>query len=46
MDGRPAMWYREVFDLAFHNLDRERAAALWRKQLEKPKKKKKDEDDD
>jgi hypothetical protein len=27
-----------VFDLAFHNLDRERAVTLWKKQLEEPKK--------
>ena len=38
LDGRPVRWYNEVFDLAFHNLDKERAAGLWKKQLEEAKK--------
>lgn len=47
LDGRPASWYSDVFELAFHNLDTQRAQTLWKANLaEKKKKKKKDEDDD
>jgi len=48
LDGRPASWYSEVFDLAFHNLDKERAVMLWKKQLQESKesKKSRSKDDD
>ncbi|EHK97378.1 Ribosomal protein S5 2-like protein [Glarea lozoyensis ATCC 20868] len=48
IDGRPAAWYHDVFDLVFPGLDAEKANSMWKKQLEKKKKdsKKDDEDDD
>lgn len=46
LEGRPASWYSEVFDLAFHNLDKKRVANLWKKQLEKPAKKEKGREHD
>lgn len=38
LDGRPANWYTDVFELAFHNLDRERAQVLWTDKLVEDKK--------
>ncbi|TVY56737.1 Mitochondrial Lon protease-like protein, partial [Lachnellula suecica] len=45
IDGKPAKWYSDVFDLVFPNLDKEQANKLWKEQLTK-KKGEKDEDDD
>jgi Lon-like ATP-dependent protease len=44
LEGRPASWYSDVFDLAFHNLDKERASKLWQEQLKKTEKKKSEDD--
>ena len=34
IEGRPVGWYKEVFDLVFPNMDRARANAVWKDQLE------------
>lgn len=44
LDGRPANWYTDVFELAFHNLDRERAQVLWKDKLVEDKKDKEQKD--
>lgn len=44
IEGRPANWYSEVFDLIFPNLDREKANKC--KICEKKKKEKEEKDDD
>ncbi|KAI9846033.1 MAG: ATP-dependent Lon protease pim1 [Thelocarpon superellum] len=36
LDGRPASWYTDVFDLVFPNLDPERARHRWKAQLAAP----------
>ncbi|KAF4631394.1 hypothetical protein G7Y89_g6739 [Cudoniella acicularis] len=45
IEGRPAKWYSDVFDLVFPNLDKEHANNQWKEQLTK-KSEKSDEDDD
>ncbi|KAH8804990.1 lon protease-like protein [Xylogone sp. PMI_703] len=37
IEGHPAKWYSDVFELVFPNLDRERANSLWKEELSKPK---------
>ena len=47
IEGHPAAWYSDVFDLVFANLDKEKANTVWKKQLKKSKKEdSKDEDSD
>ncbi|CAG8973302.1 hypothetical protein HYALB_00000064 [Hymenoscyphus albidus] len=48
IEGHPAKWYSDVFDLVFPNLDVEQANNQWKDQLKKKKKadKEKDEDSD
>ncbi|RAL64265.1 hypothetical protein DID88_002157 [Monilinia fructigena] len=43
IEGKPAKWYSDVFDLVFPNLDKEVANGLWKDQLEKKKGDKEDE---
>ena len=38
IEGHPAKWYSDVFDLVFPNIDKVRANSVWKKQLSKPKK--------
>lgn len=46
IEGHPAKWYSDVFDLVFPGLDKEAANKVWKKQLKKSKKEeKKDEED-
>lgn len=45
IEGRPAKWYSDVFDLVFPDLDQNQANDQWKEQL-KEKKNEKDEDDD
>jgi Lon-like ATP-dependent protease len=45
IEGKPAKWYSDVFDLVFPNLDKEQANNLWKDQLTK-KGEKDGEDDD
>lgn len=33
LEGRPVAWYSDVFDIAFHDLDKAKAANLWKGQL-------------
>jgi Lon-like ATP-dependent protease len=35
IEGRPAKWYSDVFDLVFPGLDKEEANDVWKKQLSK-----------
>lgn len=48
LDGRPARWYQDVYELVFNDLDKDRAAKLWGEQLkeEEGKRKKRDDEDD
>lgn len=46
IEGKPASWYSDVFELVFPNLDKDAANSLWREQLSKKKQEKSDEDDD
>ena len=46
IEGRPAKWYSDVFDLVFPNLDSDQANNVWKQQLSKKKHDKEDEDDD
>jgi len=46
IEGKPAKWYSDVFNLVFPDLDREQANALWKDQLTKKKGEKDGEDDD
>lgn len=46
IEGRPAKWYSDVFDLVFPNVDQKEANNLWKKQLKKDKKKKDDDEED
>lgn len=41
LEGRPAAWYSDVFDLAFHDLDKNRANTLWVEKLKQSEKKEK-----
>ncbi|QSZ33521.1 hypothetical protein DSL72_005089 [Monilinia vaccinii-corymbosi] len=43
IEGKPAKWYSDVFDLVFPNLDKEAANGLWKDRLEKKKEGKEDE---
>jgi Lon-like ATP-dependent protease len=45
IEGRPAKWYSDVFDLVFPGLDTQQANHVWKEQLSK-KKADHDEDDD
>jgi len=45
IEGHPANWYSDVFDLVFPNLDKDQANNLWKDQLSK-KESKNDEVDD
>ena len=48
IEGYPASWYSDVFDLVFPNLDKSEANGLWAEQLKKPEHEEKDKarDDD
>ncbi|TVY22839.1 Lon protease-like protein, mitochondrial [Lachnellula hyalina] len=51
IEGKPAKWYSDVFDLVFPGLDKDQANTVWNDQLKKKKASKKkdekeDEDDD
>ncbi|KAH8592921.1 Lon protease C-terminal proteolytic domain-containing protein [Bisporella sp. PMI_857] len=46
IEGRPAKWYSEVFDLVFPDLDKEHANNVWKERLSKKKDEDDDEDDD
>ena len=46
IEGKPAKWYSEVFDLVFPNVDKDQANNLWKDQLSKKKSEKSDEDHD
>lgn len=50
IEGHPAKWYSDVFDLVFPNLDKDHANNVWKKQLSKKEEegsaRTKDEDDD
>ncbi|KAH7314082.1 lon protease-like protein [Rhexocercosporidium sp. MPI-PUGE-AT-0058] len=46
IEGHPAKWYSDVFDLVFPNIDNKKANKLWKDQLSKKKNKDDDEDDD
>lgn len=35
IEGKPAKWYSDVFDLVFPNLDKEAANSLWKDRLAK-----------
>ncbi|EDN93868.1 hypothetical protein SS1G_09735 [Sclerotinia sclerotiorum 1980 UF-70] len=43
IEGKPAKWYSDVFDLVFPNLDKEAANGLWKDRLTKKKGDKEDE---
>ncbi|KAF7863158.1 hypothetical protein EAF04_007241 [Stromatinia cepivora] len=43
IEGKPAKWYSDVFDLVFPNLDKEAANGLWKDRLAKKKGDKEDE---
>ncbi|CZS92204.1 probable Lon proteinase, mitochondrial precursor [Rhynchosporium agropyri] len=45
IEGHPAKWYSDVFDLVFPNIDNKKANKLWKSQLTKKKEKDHDEDD-
>ncbi|PLN75964.1 ATP-dependent protease La [Aspergillus taichungensis] len=45
IDGHPATWYSDVFDLLFADLDKGTANQIWRKELAEPTKKKANEDE-
>lgn len=47
LEGRPASWYSDVYDLAFSDLDKARATKLWENELkeaDKREEKKRGED--
>jgi Lon-like ATP-dependent protease len=46
IEGHPAKWYSDVFDLVFPSVDAAEANALWKQQLTKKKDEKNGEDDD
>ncbi|KAI5788354.1 lon protease-like protein [Geopyxis carbonaria] len=46
LEGKPATWYSDVFELAFHDLDRTKANDRWKKQLAEDDKDHKKNDDD
>ncbi|RDL38868.1 Lon protease-like protein, mitochondrial [Venustampulla echinocandica] len=46
IEGRPAKWYSDVFDLVFPDLDSEQVNNQWKEQLARKKGDKSDEDDD
>ncbi|KAL7269945.1 ATP-dependent Lon protease pim1 [Rhizina undulata] len=46
LEGKPVSWYSEVFDLVFHDLDKARAAELWKEQLKEDSAEKKDHEKD
>lgn len=46
IEGRPAKWYSDVFDLVFPDLDQKYANNVWKKQLSKSKKDDEDSGDD
>ena len=50
IEGHPASWYSDVFDLVFPSLDKETANDRWKEQLAKPEgegeREKKDREDD
>ncbi|KAL4893025.1 putative LON domain serine protease [Aspergillus ambiguus] len=48
IEGHPASWYSEVFDILFSGVDKNAANQIWKKQLAEPSKKsnKHDEEDD
>jgi len=51
IEGKPAKWYSDVFDLVFPGLDKDQANTVWNDQLKKKKASKKkdekeEEDDD
>jgi len=46
IEGKPAKWYSDVFDLVFPGLDKEQANAVWKDQLKKKKSSKKNEKED
>lgn len=45
IEGHPATWYSDVFDLLFADLDKGTANQIWRKELAEPTKKKANEDE-
>lgn len=45
IEGHPAKWYADVFDLVFPNVSQDQANKLWKKQLSKSKKERKGEKD-
>ncbi|KAI9821300.1 MAG: ATP-dependent Lon protease pim1 [Pycnora praestabilis] len=47
LEGYPASWYSDVFDIVFNDINREQANNVWKTQLAKPEKSgNKSEDDD
>jgi Lon-like ATP-dependent protease len=46
IEGRPAKWYSDVFDLVFPDLDRDQANKEWKEQLSKKKDDESEKDDD
>jgi len=46
IEGRPAKWYSNVFDLVFPDLNKEQANNQWKEQLSKKKDDESDKDDD
>jgi len=46
IEGHPAKWYSDVFDLVFPGLNEDQANKVWKNQLSKKKESKSDEDDD
>ncbi|RFU28275.1 hypothetical protein B7463_g8056, partial [Scytalidium lignicola] len=48
IEGHPAKWYSDVFELVFPNVDKERVNKLWKEELSKSndKAKKEEEEDD
>jgi Lon-like ATP-dependent protease len=45
IEGRPAAWYSDVFELVFPDVDQSEINGLWKAQLAKQKHDSKDEDD-
>jgi Lon-like ATP-dependent protease len=46
IEGRPAKWYSDVFELVFPDLDREQANNVWKDRLAKKGDSKSEEEDD
>lgn len=46
IEGHPANWYSDVFNLVFPKLDQDTANSLWKDKLTKKKSEKKDKDED